>query len=100
MKMDTSGVLNVTLNVRRPEASGKVCSMVLGIHKAMGEQREKEFRDQHDDQAACDSFCDLAVPHPIQGKVDLLQRNTTLPERQVSNKIPSTKLGLEMCTCK
>lgn len=66
--MDTRGVLKVTLNGNRPGASGKVVSRVLGKHKAMGEQRKKEFREQHDAQAACDSRCNTAAPHPIQGR--------------------------------
>lgn len=40
----------------------------LGKHKAMGEQRKKEFREQHDAQAACDSGCNTAAPHPIQDR--------------------------------
>lgn len=73
MKMDTSRVLKITLNVIRPGPSGKVCSRVLGNHRAkLWVSRGKKFRDQYGAQVACD------LPH--SGQVELLQRNTVLPE--------------------
>lgn len=70
----------------------------MGNHKAIGEQREKEFRDQPDAQVArdCDSGYDAAVPRPLREHFCFTE--IVLPGQQVSSKIPSTELALEMCT--